>query len=1365
MNNQNNQTGNNYNDYNNSYNNNNQGFDNNPQMMNQSQNDYYSNDAYYNNSNYSDSYNDTSYEEKNSNNKGMWWKILLVILILLIIILLLLKFCTGGSGNDKDKKYESTKNRICEAAEKYIDKNPTLLDKSAEGTSATIKLQRLADANLIEARIENPYYDGGLFKKSNESKYFSMDSSVRLTVYSGGTIGCELVDNSKDVTPPELRLNGDAEITLPVGTEFSDPGYTATDDYDGDITDKVVRSGNVDSSKAGEYTITYSVSDSAGNATTKTRKVIYEEYGDIEITLGSILDGVTPMISLKGSNPYCMVKGTQYVEPGAIATDNVDGDITNRIAVENKITGNLMGAFRVKYTVEDSSGNKAIAYRAVIVTTECPKDNNSGNNGGNNGNTGGDSTNTLANTVPVITLIGKNSVTITKGTEYIDLGATAYDKEDGDITSSIITDASAVNVNVAGVYKVHYRVTDSAGALATAVRTVTVKENVTGTPSVRFTSSKSNINILVGKGSDSLISSPSAVNENGVPVTVTRTIEDYGTKKYVSAIDWNSVGKYRVTYTATHANGSVRQSKTIIVTIYEDGATISGPDKITITRRDSNCDLTEADLLKAGIKFSEGSIVSIKSDKDRIACILGTYEVTVIASKGDTAPAEKKITVTVVEGTSTIDTSAPSKVIITGNSANPSSPYNINEKWVGGTITQIDVTFTSTPAKNTEIANFEWSADCNTVGGTVAKTSSTGGVLRWTIEGKNSVCIRAVTTAGTRGPWSDPVKLYIDLTGPKVAFTHTWKDGKEDWHSAQSLTLTYNATDNGSGLDHFEYTYDDVKAKKADEITTYNEATGSLTVKENTEPNRPSLFVFVRAVDKAGNKGEWTLNPAYANMDTTKPNTPSLKVEGDKTAVVKINAEFTDPTSASSPRSSGFGKLIYKIDNGEDKEEMTKTITAPSNTTQANVKHNIKVWAVDKAGNKSDNSAETNIEVAPGKKEATGVTIKNGNTSLAEAASCSTVKITVGDTITLTAVPIPADVDDKTVTWASSNASVAVIDSNGKITVKGTEEVTITAKIGNAKATCKIKAEAKVPSGGGGGYTPPVVCPENCKTCTSAGVCTECNTGYKVDNNGKCVLNVEKKTCWCADNQKCSVYSLGQKTEAECKMSCRGGTPGYNYQPKLSETCTNSTCNVANCAKCSVNGKCSECKNGYHFNNGVCEKNITCNVANCAYCRATNVCGTCKSGYHVEGAKCVKNATVTYTKTTKTCATYAGIPTGQCTYSNSTVASKDGKCNKKTCVCPSGYTGGNCAVSNGTCRCNKTVVQTTTRPCIGGDKNGSTAICPTVFGYTVSKNGCSVKKDSSRCIKWSAPKKESGLTSCTPVNTASTIVTCTKISS
>ena len=57
-----------------------------------------------------------------------------------------------------------------------------------------------------------------------------MDNSVRLSVLNEGTLNCEIVDNANDITAPELRLNGDLEIILAVGTEYEDPGYTATDD-------------------------------------------------------------------------------------------------------------------------------------------------------------------------------------------------------------------------------------------------------------------------------------------------------------------------------------------------------------------------------------------------------------------------------------------------------------------------------------------------------------------------------------------------------------------------------------------------------------------------------------------------------------------------------------------------------------------------------------------------------------------------------------------------------------------------------------------------------------------------------------------------------------------------------------------------------------------------------------------------------------------------------------------------------------------------------------------------------------------------------------------------------------------------------
>jgi trimeric autotransporter adhesin len=77
-----------------------------------------------------------------------------------------------------------------------------------------------------------------------------------------------------DVTAPDLALNGNAEMIIDLGDSFVDPGATATDDMDKDIQSKVVVTGAVDANKIDTYTLTYNVSDAAGNPATEVKRVV-----------------------------------------------------------------------------------------------------------------------------------------------------------------------------------------------------------------------------------------------------------------------------------------------------------------------------------------------------------------------------------------------------------------------------------------------------------------------------------------------------------------------------------------------------------------------------------------------------------------------------------------------------------------------------------------------------------------------------------------------------------------------------------------------------------------------------------------------------------------------------------------------------------------------------------------------------------------------------------------------------------------------------------------------------------------------------------------------------------------------------------
>lgn len=76
-----------------------------------------------------------------------------------------------------------------------------------------------------------------------------------------------------DFTVPELILLGDPEMTIYAGTRFEDPGCTAMDNVDGEITGQILAEGEVIWYKKGDYVLTYSVTDSYGNTAQIQRTV------------------------------------------------------------------------------------------------------------------------------------------------------------------------------------------------------------------------------------------------------------------------------------------------------------------------------------------------------------------------------------------------------------------------------------------------------------------------------------------------------------------------------------------------------------------------------------------------------------------------------------------------------------------------------------------------------------------------------------------------------------------------------------------------------------------------------------------------------------------------------------------------------------------------------------------------------------------------------------------------------------------------------------------------------------------------------------------------------------------------------------
>jgi len=158
--------------------------------------------------------------------------------------------------------------------------------------------------------------------------------------------------------PPVISLVGESIINIELGSTFTDPGATASDNIDGDLTSSITSSGTFNTATEGTYTIVYSVSDADGNTASVSRTVIVS------------LD-LPPTITLTGSATINLLVGDTYIEDGCVATDAVDGDLTSSIITSGTVDTSTVGTYTLVYSVTDSASNIVSNTRTVIVGEVC----------------------------------------------------------------------------------------------------------------------------------------------------------------------------------------------------------------------------------------------------------------------------------------------------------------------------------------------------------------------------------------------------------------------------------------------------------------------------------------------------------------------------------------------------------------------------------------------------------------------------------------------------------------------------------------------------------------------------------------------------------------------------------------------------------------------------------------------------------------------------------------------------------------------------------------------------------------------------------------------------------------------------------
>ncbi|MFN4082070.1 MAG: immunoglobulin-like domain-containing protein [Bacteroidia bacterium] len=160
----------------------------------------------------------------------------------------------------------------------------------------------------------------------------------------------------QDTVRPIIALNGAAVMNTEINKPYIEPGITAIDNIEGNISHKMEVFGSVNVNTVGPNQLKYIVRDLYGNVSDTVYRTVFV-----------VLNQTGPTITLNGSSIQYVEVYNKFVEPGWVARDNANNDISNQVIVSGFVDTASLGSYTLRYRVIDAFGLSQTVNRLVNV--------------------------------------------------------------------------------------------------------------------------------------------------------------------------------------------------------------------------------------------------------------------------------------------------------------------------------------------------------------------------------------------------------------------------------------------------------------------------------------------------------------------------------------------------------------------------------------------------------------------------------------------------------------------------------------------------------------------------------------------------------------------------------------------------------------------------------------------------------------------------------------------------------------------------------------------------------------------------------------------------------------------------------------